>query len=160
LVVFVFLRDQRANANPWRHGAISIIGTFAAMYLFGYSLNNFSLMALTIATGFRRRWTQSLSLENIAPPHGMGRSRLQAALKDNQRGRVLPCLSISLSLSVFFADTFDGRNYRSVISGVTITLSVAVMISLVLSLTATPMMCSKLLARRKDWADELVFPNH
>jgi len=79
LVVFVFLRDQRAMLIPGVMVPISIIGTFAAMYLFGYSLNNFSLMALTIATGFVVD-DAVVVLENIARHMELGRSRRQAAL--------------------------------------------------------------------------------
>ena len=149
LVVFVFLRDARAMLIPGVMVPISIIGTFAAMYLFGYSLNNFSLMALTIATGFVVD-DAVVVLENIARHMEMGRSRLQAALEGTKEV-AFTVFSISLSLiGVFLPILLMGGIIGRLFREFTITLSVAVMISLVLSLTATPMMCSKLLRQRKE----------
>jgi multidrug efflux pump len=148
LVVFVFLRDARAMLIPGVMVPISIIGTFAAMYLFGYSLNNFSLMALTIATGFVVD-DAVVVLENIARHMEMGRSRLQAALEGTKEV-AFTVFSISLSLiGVFLPILLMGGIIGRLFREFTITLSVAVMISLVLSLTATPMMCSRLLRRQK-----------
>jgi multidrug efflux pump len=148
LVVFVFLRDARAMLIPGVMVPISIIGTFAAMYLFGYSLNNFSLMALTIATGFVVD-DAVVVLENIARHMEMGRSRLQAALEGTKEV-AFTVFSISLSLiGVFLPILLMGGIIGRLFREFTITLSVAVMISLVLSLTATPMMCSRLLRREK-----------
>ena len=148
LVVFVFLRDARAMLIPGAMVPISIIGTFAAMYLFGYSLNNFSLMALTIATGFVVD-DAVVVLENIARHMEMGRSRLQAALEGTKEV-AFTVFSISLSLiGVFLPILLMGGIIGRLFREFTITLSVAVMISLVLSLTATPMMCSRLLRRQK-----------
>jgi multidrug efflux pump len=148
LVVFVFLRDQRAMLIPGVMVPISIIGTFAAMYLFGYSLNNFSLMALTIATGFVVD-DAVVVLENIARHMEMGRSRMQAALQGTKEV-AFTVFSISLSLiGVFLPILLMGGIIGRLFREFTITLSVAVMISLVLSLTATPMMCSRLLRREK-----------
>ncbi|MGA8481394.1 MAG: efflux RND transporter permease subunit, partial [Chthoniobacterales bacterium] len=150
LVVFVFLRDQRAMLIPGVMVPISIIGTFAAMYLFGYSLNNFSLMALTIATGFVVD-DAVVVLENIARHMELGRSRLQAALEGTKEV-AFTVFSISLSLiGVFLPILLMGGIIGRLFREFTITLSVAVMISLVLSLTATPMMCSKLLRAEKTW---------
>jgi multidrug efflux pump len=150
LVVFVFLRDQRAMLIPGVMVPISIIGTFAAMYLFGYSLNNFSLMALTIATGFVVD-DAVVVLENIARHMELGRSRRQAALEGTKEV-AFTVFSISLSLiGVFLPILLMGGIIGRLFREVTITLSVAVMISLVLSLTATPMMCSKLLRGEKTW---------
>lgn len=148
LVVFVFLRDERAMLIPGAMVPISIIGTFAAMYLFGYSLNNFSLMALTIATGFVVD-DAVVVLENIARHMELGRSRLQAALEGTKEV-AFTVFSISLSLiGVFLPILLMGGIIGRLFREFTITLSVAVMISLVLSLTATPMMCSKLLRQEK-----------
>ncbi len=148
LVVFVFLREQRAMLIPGVMVPISIIGTFAAMYLFGYSLNNFSLMALTIATGFVVD-DAVVVLENIARHMELGRSRLQAALEGTKEV-AFTVFSISLSLiGVFLPILLMGGIIGRLFREFTITLSVAVMISLVLSLTATPMMCSKLLRAEK-----------
>jgi multidrug efflux pump len=148
LVVFVFLRDGRAMLIPGVMVPISIIGTFAAMYLFGYSLNNFSLMALTIATGFVVD-DAVVVLENIARHMEMGRSRMQAALEGTKEV-AFTVFSISLSLiGVFLPILLMGGIIGRLFREFTITLSVAVVISLVLSLTATPMMCSLLLRRKR-----------
>jgi multidrug efflux pump len=148
LVVLVFLRDERAMLIPGVMVPISIIGTFAAMYLLGYSLNNFSLMALTIATGFVVD-DAVVVLENIARHMELGRSRLQAAL-DGTKEVAFTVFSISLSLiGVFLPILLMGGIIGRLFREFTMTLSVAVMISLVLSLTATPMMCSILLRREK-----------
>jgi multidrug efflux pump len=148
LVVFVFLRDERAMLIPGVMVPISIIGTFAAMYLFGYSLNNFSLMALTIATGFVVD-DAVVVLENISRHMEMGRSRMQAALEGTKEV-AFTVFSISLSLiGVFLPILLMGGIIGRLFREFTITLSVAVIISLVLSLTATPMMCSRLLRREK-----------
>src|SRR6267154_773116 len=150
LVVLVFLRDEKAMLIPGVMVPISIIGTFAAMYLFGYSLNNFSLMALTIATGFVVD-DAVVVLENIARHMELGRSRLQATLEGTKEV-AFTVFSISLSLiGVFLPILLMGGIIGRLFREFTITLSVAVMISLVLSLTATPMMCSKLLRAEKTW---------
>ena len=154
LVVLVFLRDERAMLIPGVMVPISIIGTFAAMYLLGYSLNNFSLMALTIATGFVVD-DAVVVLENIERHIELGQSRLQAAL-DGTKEVAFTVFSISLSLiGVFLPILLMGGIIGRLFREFTMTLSVAVVISLVLSLTATPMMCSKLLRRekrdRKNW---------
>ena len=148
LVVLVFLRDERAMLIPGVMVPISIIGTFAAMYLLGYSLNNFSLMALTIATGFVVD-DAVVVLENIARHMELGRSRLQAAL-DGAKEVAFTVFSISLSLiGVFLPILLMGGIIGRLFREFTMTLSIAVMISLVLSLTATPMMCSILLRKEK-----------
>src|SRR6202035_1776995 len=122
---------------------------FAAMYLFGYSLNNFSLMALTIATGFVVD-DAVVVLENIARHMEMGRSRLQAALEGTKEV-AFTVFSISLSLiGVFLPILLMGGIIGRLFREFTITLAVAVIISLVLSLSATPMMCSRLLRREKS----------
>jgi multidrug efflux pump len=149
LVVLLFLRDERAMLIPGVMVPISIIGTFAAMYLLGYSLNNFSLMALTIATGFVVD-DAVVVLENIARHMESGLSRLQAALVGTKEV-AFTVFSISLSLiGVFLPILLMGGIIGRLFREFTMTLSVAVMISLVLSLTATPMMCSILLRKEKQ----------
>ncbi|MBV9488251.1 MAG: efflux RND transporter permease subunit [Verrucomicrobia bacterium] len=148
VVVFVFLRDEKAMVIPGVMVPVSIIGTFAAMYLFGYSLNNFSLMALTIATGFVVD-DAVVVLENISRHMEMGRSRLQAALEGTKEV-AFTVFSITLSLiGVFLPILLMGGIMGRLFREFTITLSVAVVISLILSLTSTPMICSKLLRREK-----------
>jgi multidrug efflux pump len=148
LVVLVFLRDSRAMLIPGVMVPISIIGTFSAMYLLGYSLNNLSLMELTVATGFVVD-DAVVVLENVARHMEMGRTRLQAALEGTKEV-AFTVFSISLSLiGVFLPILLMGGIIGRLFREFTITLSVAVVISLVLSLTATPMMCSKLLRRTR-----------
>jgi multidrug efflux pump len=148
LVVLLFLRDTRAMLIPGVMVPISIIGTFSAMYLLGYSLNNLSLMALTIATGFVVD-DAVVVLENISRHMELGRSRFQAALVGTKEV-AFTVFSISLSLiGVFLPILLMGGIIGRFFREFTMTLSVAVMISLVLSLTATPMMCSKLLRKHR-----------
>jgi multidrug efflux pump len=148
LVVLVFLRDHRAMLIPGVMVPISIVGTFSAMYLLGYSLNNLSLMALTVATGFVVD-DAVVVLENVSRHMELGRTRLQAALAGS-REVAFTVFSISLSLiGVFLPILLMGGIIGRLFREFTITLSVAVVISLVLSLTATPMMCSKLLRRTR-----------
>jgi multidrug efflux pump len=148
VVVLLFLRDTRAMLIPGVMVPVSIIGTFSAMYLLGYSLNNLSLMALTIATGFVVD-DAVVVVENVARHMEMGRSRLQAALEGTKEV-AFTVFSISLSLiGVFLPILLMGGIIGRLFREFTITLSVAVVISLVLSLTATPMMCAKLLRRTR-----------
>jgi multidrug efflux pump len=148
VVVLLFLRDTRAMLIPGVMVPVSIIGTFSAMYLLGYSLNNLSLMALTIATGFVVD-DAVVVVENVTRHMEMGRSRLQAALEGTKEV-AFTVFSISLSLiGVFLPILLMGGIIGRLFREFTITLSVAVVISLVLSLTATPMMCAKLLRRTR-----------
>ena len=148
VVVLLFLRDSRAMLIPGVMVPVSIIGTFSAMYLLGYSLNNLSLMALTIATGFVVD-DAVVVVENVARHMEMGRSRLQAALEGTKEV-AFTVFSISLSLiGVFLPILLMGGIIGRLFREFTITLSVAVIISLVLSLTSTPMMCAKLLRRTR-----------
>jgi multidrug efflux pump len=148
VVVLLFLRDTRAMLIPGVMVPVSIIGTFSAMYLLGYSLNNLSLMALTIATGFVVD-DAVVVVENISRHMEMGRSRLQAALEGTKEV-AFTVFSISLSLiGVFLPILLMGGIIGRLFREFTITLSVAVIISLVLSLTSTPMMCAKLLRRTR-----------
>ncbi|MEI7250406.1 multidrug efflux RND transporter permease subunit MdtC [Pectobacterium versatile] len=144
LVVFLFLRSGRATAIPALAVPVSLIGTFAAMYLCGFSLNNLSLMALTIATGFVVD-DAIVVLENISRHIEAGMKPLQASLQ-GVREVGFTVLSMSLSLVAVFIplllmDGLPGRLFREF----AVTLSVAIMISLLISLTLTPMLCARLL---------------
>ncbi|AOR62016.1 multidrug efflux RND transporter permease subunit MdtC [Pectobacterium wasabiae] len=144
LVVFLFLRSGRATAIPALAVPVSLIGTFAAMYLCGFSLNNLSLMALTIATGFVVD-DAIVVLENISRHIEAGMKPIQASLQ-GVREVGFTVLSMSLSLVAVFIplllmDGLPGRLFREF----AVTLSVAIMISLLISLTLTPMLCARLL---------------
>src|SRR5579872_3787406 len=148
LVVFLFLRDIRATAIPSVAVPVSILGTFGAMYLLGYSLNILSLMALTIATGFVVD-DAIVVLENVSRHLEEGMPRMQAALR-GAREVGFTVLSISLSLVAVFTPILLlggvlGRLFREF----TLTLSLAILISLAISLTTTPMMCSLFLRQRR-----------
>ncbi|ERK07460.1 MAG: multidrug efflux RND transporter permease subunit MdtC [Pantoea sp.] len=144
LVVFFFLRDGRATLIPAAAVPVSLIGTFAAMYLCGFSLNNLSLMALTIATGFVVD-DAIVVLENIARHVEAGMKPLPAALQ-GVREVGFTVLSMSLSLiAVFLPLLMLGGIIGRFFSEFAITLSVAILISLFISITLTPMMCAYLL---------------
>ncbi|UFS69214.1 multidrug efflux RND transporter permease subunit [Geomonas sp. RF6] len=144
LVVFWFLRNVRATVIPAVAVAVSIIGTFAIMYLFGYSLDNLSLMALTIATGFVVD-DAIVVVENTTRYLEEGKAPLQAALLGS--GDIsFTVLSMSLSLVAVFIpillmEGMVGRLFREF----AVTLSAAILVSLVVSLTVTPMMCATIL---------------
>ena len=144
LVVFLFLRDVRAALIPSVVVPVSLVGTFALMHLAGFSLNALSLMALTIATGFVVD-DAVVVVENVTRHIESGKSPLQAALI-GAREVGFTVLSMSLSLIAVFIPILlmggiVGRLFREFAA----TLSVAILISLVLSLTTTPMMCARLL---------------
>lgn len=144
LVVFVFLRSGRATLIPAAAVPVSLIGTFAAMYLCGFSLNNLSLMALTIATGFVVD-DAIVVLENISRHVEAGMKPLAAALK-GVREVGFTVLSMSLSLiAVFLPLLMIGGLIGRFFAEFAITLSVAIVISLFISVTLTPMMCAYLL---------------
>ena len=144
LVVFWFLRTVRATLIPAVAVASSIIGTFAVMYLFGYSLDNLSLMALTIATGFVVD-DAIVVLENITRYREMGQSRLQAAFSGS-REIAFTVLSMSVSLvAVFIPILLMGGMVGRLFREFAVTLSAAIVVSLVISLTVTPMMCATIL---------------
>ncbi len=151
-VVFVFLRNPRATLIPAVAVPVSLIATFAAMYLFGFSLDNLSLMALTVATGFVVD-DAVVVLENVSRHIENGLSPLQAALKGAKEVS-FTVLSMSLSLvAVFIPVIMMGGLVGRFLSEFSITLAVAVLISLVVSLTTTPIMCAYLLRSKKpDWA--------
>jgi multidrug efflux pump len=147
LVVFVFLRNVRASAIPSVAVPVSIVGTFAAMYLLNFSLNNLSLMALTISTGFVVD-DAIVVLENITRHIEQGKTRLQAAiLGASEVGFTVVSISLSL-IAVFLPLLLMGGLVGRLFREFTVTLSMAVLISLVVSLTTTPMMCAFILPRR------------
>jgi multidrug efflux pump len=144
LVVSVFLRNVRATIIPAVATVVSLLGTFGVMYLLGYSLNNLSLMALTVATGFVVD-DAIVVLENISRHMEAGMDRFSAALLGAKEVG-FTVLSISLSLvAVFIPLLFMGGQVGRLFREFAVTLSVAVLISLVVSLTTTPMMCAWLL---------------
>lgn len=144
LVVFLFLRSGRATLIPAVAVPVSLIGTFTAMYLCGFSLNNLSLMALTIATGFVVD-DAIVVLENISRHLEAGVKPMVAALRGvREVGFTVLSMSISLVavfIPLLFMEGLPGRLFREF----AVTLSVAIGISLVISLTLTPMMCAHLL---------------
>jgi multidrug efflux pump len=146
LVVYMFLRSPRAALIPAVVVPVSLVGTFGAMYLLDYTLDNFSLMALTIATGFVVD-DAIVVMENTTRHIEEGMSRMQAALF-GAREVGFTVLSMSLSLvAVFIPFELSGGIIGRLFREFTVTLTVAILISLVVSLTTTPMMCSRLLGR-------------
>ena len=144
LVVSAFLRNVRATIIPAVATIVSLLGTFCVMYLMGFSLNNLSLMALTVATGFVVD-DAIVVLENTARHIEKGMDRFEAALL-GAREVGFTVLSISLSLvAVFIPLLFMGGQVGRLFREFAVTLSAAVLISLVISLTTTPMMCAWLL---------------
>ncbi|AOE85684.1 MdtB/MuxB family multidrug efflux RND transporter permease subunit [Pseudomonas sp. TCU-HL1] len=148
MVTFLFLRRMSATIIPSIAVPLSLVGTFAVMYLAGFSINNLTLMALTIATGFVVD-DAIVMLENIARHLEEGETPLNAALKGaKQIGFTLISLTFSLIavlIPLLFMADVVGRLFREF----AITLAVAILISLVVSLTLTPMMCARLLKREK-----------
>ena len=141
LIVLLFLRDVRAAIIPTVAVPVSIIGTFGVMYLLNFSLNNLSLMALTIATGFVVD-DAIVVLENIKRHIEAGRGRLEAALIGS-REVGFTVLSISISLiAVFIPILLMGGIIGRLFREFALTLSLAILVSLALSLTTTPMMCA------------------
>ncbi|MGB9990773.1 efflux RND transporter permease subunit [Massilia sp. SM-13] len=149
LVVSAFLRSARATVIPAIATVVSLLGTFGVMYLLGFSLNNLSLMALTVATGFVVD-DAIVVLENTARHVEEGMDRFKAALLGAKEVG-FTVLSISLSLvAVFIPLLFMGGQVGRLFREFAVTLSAAVMISLVISLTTTPMMCAWLLKPEQD----------
>ena len=147
LVVFIFLRDGRATLIPAVAVPISLLGTIGAMYLLNYSLDNISLMALIVATGFVVD-DAIVVLENITHHVEAGMPRFAAAI-EGAREVGFTVLSMSLSLvAVFIPILLMGGIVGRLFREFSVTLSIAVLISLLVSLTTTPMMCSRLLRRR------------
>ena len=147
MVVFLFLRKVSATLIPTVAVPVSLLGTFGAMYLAGYSLNNLSLMALTVATGFVVD-DAIVVLENIWRRVEEGTPPMEAALQGT-REVGFTVLSMSLSLiAVFIPILLMGGIIGRLFREFAVTLSVAIVISLVLSLTTTPMMAARLLRRK------------
>ncbi|CAM9774137.1 unnamed protein product, partial [Phaeothamnion confervicola] len=143
-VVFMFLRNWRATLIPSVAVPVSLIGTFGAMYLCGYSLNNLSLMALTIATGFVVD-DAIVVLENVSRYIEKGLTPYEAALRGvREVGFTVLSMSVSL-IAVFIPILLMGGIIGRLFREFAVTLSVAILISLALSLTTTPMMCARLL---------------
>jgi multidrug efflux pump len=149
LVVFVFLRNVRATLIPSVAVPVSLIGTFGVMHLCGYSLNNLSLMALTVATGFVVD-DAIVVLENVSRRMEEGMPRMQAAL-EGAREVGFTVLSMSISLvAVFIPILLMGGIVGRLFREFAVVLSVAILVSLVVSLTTTPMMCALLLKDRPE----------
>jgi multidrug efflux pump len=147
LIVFLFLRDVRAAMIPSVAVLVSIVGTFGAMYLVNFSLNNLSLMALTIATGFVVD-DAIVVLENISRHADAGRGRVEAALIGAREvGFTVLSMSISL-IAVFIPILLMGGIVGRLFREFALTLSLAILVSLALSLTLTPMMCALFLKPR------------
>ncbi|HVN27453.1 MAG TPA: efflux RND transporter permease subunit, partial [Candidatus Binataceae bacterium] len=149
MVIFLFLRSLSATIIPSIAVPLSLIGTFGVMYLFGYSLNNLTLMALTISTGFVVD-DAIVMIENISRFIEEGESPLQAALKGaEQIGFTILSLTISLIavlIPLLFMGDIVGRLFREF----AITLAVTILVSAIVSLTLTPMMSAKLLRRTEE----------
>jgi multidrug efflux pump len=149
MVVFLFLRNLSATVIPSVAVPLSLVGTFAVMYLLGYSLNNLTLMALTISTGFVVD-DAIVMIENIDRFLEHGDSPLEAALKGSgQIGFTIVSLTVSLIavlIPLLFMGDIVGRLFREF----AVTLAVTILVSAVVSLTLTPMMCAKLLRPTKD----------
>src|SRR5213078_3712190 len=147
MVIFLFLRSFRATIIPSVAVPLSIVGTLGVMYLLGYSLNNLTLMALTISTGFVVD-DAIVMIENIVRYIEEGENPLAAALKGaEQIGFTIVSLTVSLIavlIPLLFMGDIVGRLFREF----AITLSVTILVSAVVSLTLTPMMCAKLLRHR------------
>jgi multidrug efflux pump len=148
-VIFVFLRSVRATIIPAVAVPLSLVGTFGAMWFCGFSLNNLTLMALTIATGFVVD-DAIVMIENIMRYIEKGESPMQAALKGaKQIGFTIISLTISLIavlIPLLFMQDVVGRLFREF----AITLAIAIVISAIISLTLTPMMCARLLKHGKE----------
>ena len=151
MVIFLFLRNLSATIIPSVAVPLSLVGTFGVMYLAGFSINNLTLMALTIATGFVVD-DAIVMIENVSRYIEEGESPLQAALKGSaQIGFTIISLTFSLIavlIPLLFMGDVVGRLFREF----AITLAVAILISAVVSLTLTPMMCAKLLKHTPESA--------
>ena len=149
LVVFVFLRSVRATLIPSVAVPASLIGTFGVMYLFHYSIDNLSLMALTISTGFVVD-DAIVVIENITRYLEQGMAPMEAALKGaSEIGFTVLSISISL-VAVFIPILMMGGIVGRLFREFAVVLSVAILVSLGISLTTTPMMCSRLLKNLRD----------
>jgi len=149
LVIFVFLRTFAATIIPSFAVPLSLVGTFGVMYLLGYSLNNLTLMALTISTGFVVD-DAIVMIENIMRYIEEGESPMVAALKGSEQiGFTIVSLTVSLIavlIPLLFMGDIVGRLFREF----AVTLAVTILVSAVVSLTLTPMMCARLLRHRNE----------
>jgi multidrug efflux pump len=149
MVIFLFLRNIAATIIPSVAVPLSIVGTFGVMYLLGYSLNNLTLMALTISTGFVVD-DAIVMIENISRFIEEGDSPMQAALKGSEQiGFTIMSLTVSLIavlIPLLFMSDVVGRLFREF----AITLAVTILVSALVSLTLTPMMCSRILQDKKS----------
>ncbi len=149
MVIFLFLRNLAATTIPSVAVPLSLVGTFGVMYLLGYSLNNLTLMALTISTGFVVD-DAIVMIENISRYIEEGETPIRAALRGaEQIGFTIVSLTISLIavlIPLLFMGDIVGRLFREF----AVTLAVTILISAIVSLTLTPMMCSKLLKHRPN----------
>ena len=144
LVIFLFLRNVSATIIPSLALPFSIVGTFAVMWAFGYSLDNLSLMALTLSVGFVVD-DAIVMLENIVRHMEMGKPRMQAALEGSQE-IAFTILSMTLSLAaVFIPILFMGGIVGRLMHEFAVTIAAAILVSGVVSLTLTPMLCSRFL---------------
>jgi multidrug efflux pump len=148
MVIFLFLRNLAATIIPSVAVPLSIVGTFGVMYLLGYSLNNLTLMALTISTGFVVD-DAIVMIENISRFIEEGDSPMKAALKGSEQiGFTIMSLTVSLIavlIPLLFMSDVVGRLFREF----AITLAVTILVSAFVSLTLTPMMCSRILQNKK-----------
>jgi len=153
MVIFLFLRNAAATAIPSVAVPLSLVGTFGVMYLAGFSINNLTLMALTIATGFVVD-DAIVVIENIARYIEEGDSPLEAALKGSEQiGFTIISLTFSL-IAVLIPLLFMGEVVGRLFREFAITLAVSILISAVVSLTLTPMMCAKLLKPKAEETPE------
>jgi multidrug efflux pump len=156
LVIFMFLRSISATIIPSVAVPLSLIGTFGVMYMLGYSLNNLTLMALTISTGFVVD-DAIVMIENIVRYVEEGEAPLAAALKGSQQiGFTIVSLSVSLIavlIPLLFMGDIVGRLFREF----AITLSVTIVVSAIVSLTLTPMMCARLLRHKPESQQGMLF---
>ena len=149
LVIFLFLRNLPATLIPSLSVPLSLVGTLAAMYLLGFSLDNLSLMALTISTGFVVD-DAIVMIENISRYVEAGETPLEAALKGSgQIGFTIISLTVSL-IAVLIPLLFMGDVVGRLFHEFAITLSVTIVISAVVSLTLVPMLCARLVRHRPD----------
>ena len=156
LVIFLFLRNVRATLIPSAAIPLSIIGTFGVMYLLGFSVNNFSLMALILAVGFVVD-DAIVVLENIVRYIEQGETPLQAALKGG-REIGFTILSMTLSLAaVFIPVLFMGGILGRLLNEFAVTIAVAILISGFVSLSLTPMLCSRFLKQAHSTSNNVVF---
>jgi multidrug efflux pump len=149
MVIFLFLRSFAATVIPSIAVPLSIVGTFGVMYLLGYSLNNLTLMALTISTGFVVD-DAIVMIENISRFLEQGESPLRAALRGSEQiGFTIVSLTVSLIavlIPLLFMGDIVGRLFREF----AITLAITILVSAVVSLTLTPMMCAKILRHKEE----------